>query len=286
MSRPRPGKAWLNKFVTPGVPMADEPKAPPRAFSGNDLYRLLGAIEALAETQLGVLMDPFTGDELKELFVPRQYREALCTVYDLQDTANACGEIWLDLASVRNKVDTTRAIYDDRNATIGIQKAALRIYFHRDFMPNGFVTPKPLFGMREQPRQQLQLAGEVLEGRFCRQAEQLLYTAIEWAMVKWTMQKLQTSIRTPPQVRYIWPAIQTLAKVAKLEMDLTAPSARAGMNARPDPAVAPYLRGTNDTVANSVLLGVDETYRDRFKRGDIRVQYATVITSTGEAVSV
>lgn len=268
--------------------MTDATKKPePRAFSGNDYFKLQGAIEKLAETQLGVLMDPLTADDLTLLFVPDEYRRPLKTVYKIESMDKAKGEIFLDLASVENFADTTRQLYpDDKNARTNITKAILRIYFNRDFMPEGFITPTPVFGTRERPITKLQLAPETLVRRFNAEVEQLLYTACEWAMVKWTLQKLQNSVRSPPQVRYIWPAIQTLAKVAGLEMDLTAPSLRAGMNARPDPACANYLRGTNDTVANSVLLGVDETYRERFRRGDIRIALATVSTVSGETVSV
>ena len=231
----------------------DDNKSPPQAFTLRDLKKLRAKIADLRATQLGSLNEPFTVDDLKLLFVPYEHREALCHVYNIEEENKAHGEIYFDLP--RMCVEDIK-VFDFNEATSSISTGVMRIYFHRHNAPEGFITPTTIFGTRQRPIGDLLLPPPLLVRHFKDHTVQYLQTAFQWQLVDWVLIKLQNSLRTPQQVRYVWPAIHTLSRMAELDLDLTMPSQRAGMGARPDPMALPYLRSTNDVVSNSVLLGV------------------------------
>lgn len=247
-------------------------KSKPQVFNGNEYYKIISAIEKIAQTQFGALQEPLTGDDLKLLFVPYEYRKGLSLVYEIEDTSRARGEIWIDLMALLPLHKTyDGSIFMEPEARASIKKAVMRIYFHRDFLHNGFVTPTPLFGTRRSPIRELQEAPPRLREHFLENAGLLAQIASEWTMVRWVVHHLQNSLRTPQQMRYVWPATYNLAQTAELKMDLSTPSARAGMNAVAPQVVRPYLRETNDVVARSVLLGVNDEYITRYNRKDIMI---------------
>lgn len=252
--------------------MAEQPKSKPKVFNGMELSQIYRAIEQTAQTQLGALKEQYTGDELTLLFVPYEYRKGLKLVYEIEDASRACGHIWIDLMSILSFSSTyDGSIFEDPAARASIKHAKLRLYFHRDFVPDGFVTPTPLFGTRVDPIKTLQPAPEPLRARFVENTELLLKIRSEWMMVNWMLSELQNSLRTPQQMRYVWPATYSLAKAADLKMDLAIPSSRAGFNAVPPHSVRSYLRETNDVVSRSALLGINEEYIARYNRNDVVV---------------
>jgi hypothetical protein len=259
--------------------MNDQKKPPPpKAFSGNDFYRMEQAVEKLMITQLGSMQEHFTAADLRLLFVPHEHRRALDHVYRIEEPSHARGEIWLDLTAVL-PIDCTydKALFDDPQAPAAVKKAVIRLYFQRDFEPEGFVTPTPVFGTRQKPIRSLQ--GEpppLLRDRFLENAMLLLRLTAEWSMVRWSMGELQNSLRTPQQMRYVWPATYNIAQTAGLKMDLSTPSSRAGFNAVPSQDVRGYLRETNDVVARSVLMGVNDEYIERYTRKDIIVSNVSI----------
>ena len=248
----------------------NKPKEP-RAFNGSDIRKLRQAVVDLRDTQLGALMQPFTSPELQELFCPKDYRASLQLVYKLESRIEARGEIYLDLRQLIRETGNKNWLFDeDRQAFSNVNRAVMKLYFHRDIMPDGFVTPTPVFGELGTPVTIYKgSVNEVMRKVFADRAQAMLRCTGEWLFVLWVLQKLQNSVRTPPQVRYVWPAIQTLSKVAGLEMDLTQASVRAGLNAVPDPECAPFLRATNDIVANSVLLGTNNELMLRYRRNEM-----------------
>lgn len=264
-------------------------KAPPRAFNSNDLRKLRQAATDLRDTQLGALMEPFTADELIRLFCPKAYRDALRLVYKIESRIQAYGNIYLDLTKLMPSLDNNDWLFpDDAFAYSKPTKAVLKFYLHRDNMPDGFITPEPVFGDVLKPVQTYKGDPDMdLRGDFAMRAERLLRCAGEWMFVMWVLQKLQESVRTPPQVRYVWPAIQTLAKVGELDMDLTQTSVRAGLNATPDPEIAPYMRATNDVIANAVLLGVKNELMTRYRRNEmVIVDSAFSLGNTDKVITI
>src|SRR5678815_2077744 len=196
--------------------MPEKPKKLP-CFNGNEWSRLQYAMERMYLTQHGALQEVFTSDELIRLFVPPEYRKGLMLVYEIEETSRARGEIWIDVTQMIK----TR-IFEDTDARAEITKAVVRVYFHRDFMKDGFVTPTPLFGTRQSP---IKLTGATndVEGKFADNAALLVQITAEWTMVRWAAAHLQYSLRTPQQMRYVWPATYNIAQAAELKMDLSTP---------------------------------------------------------------
>jgi hypothetical protein len=244
-------------------------KPTPKVFTAGEYFKFTNALEKMAQTQMGALQEHYDGDELAQLFVPEVLRKTLTTVYDIEETSRARGEVWLNLI---NKGASLSALFDEPNAKVVWKRATMRVYFYRDTTPNGFITPTPLFGTRQAPIGEL--AGkppEWLRQRFLENAELLLRVASQWTMVKWVVHHLQHSLRTPQQMRYVWPSTYTIAQSAGLDMDLSVPSSRAGFNAVPAQIVRPYLRETNDVVARSVLMGINEEYIARYNQKHLMI---------------
>jgi hypothetical protein len=251
---------------------------PPKAFGYREYNSMERAVEKMMLTQLGAMQEHFTAADLRLLFVPHEHRKALDHVYRIEEPSRARGEIWLDLMALL-PVDCTydSALFDDPQAPAAVKKAVIRLYFQRDFEPEGFITPRPVFGTRETPIRSLQGSPPLLlQNRFLDNAVLLLKLTAEWTVVRWSMHELQNSLRTPQQVRYVWPATYNIAQSAGLKMDLSTPSSRAGFNAVPSQDVRGYLRETNDVVARSVLMGINDEYIERYNRKDIIVSNVTI----------
>jgi len=259
--------------------MLDKRKQKLPCFNGNEWAQFQNAMEKMYLTQHGALQETLTGEELVRLFVPPEFRKGLMLVYEIEETSRARGEIWIDVT----RMIKTR-IFDDAAARAEITKATVRVYFHRDFVKDGFVTPTPLFGTRQSPIT-LGPATNDVEGKFADNVELLVQITAEWTMVRWAAAQLQNSLRTPQQMRYVWPATYNIAQAAGLKMDLSTPSSRAGINAIPAPVVRPFLRETNDVVARSTLMGVNNEYITRYNRKDIVVANLA-ITVEGEPSQV
>lgn len=258
-----------------------KPPPPPKAFGYGDYHKIEQTIEKMMITQLGAMQEKYTGKELMELFVPHDYRTALKTVYAIEEASQAKGEIWFDL--VFGAMHSP--VFEDPAAPTRISEATMRLYFSRDNTPDGFITPTPLFGTRQKPiRRSLASPSEELRRRFYDNCGLLLKLTAEWTMVRWVVDRLQNSLRTPQQMRYVWPAIYNIAQAAELNMNLSTTSARAAMNAVPAPDARPYLRETNDVVARSVLLGINTEYIERHNRKDIVVSDVKVDLSTVQHV--
>jgi len=237
-------------------------------------------VERMAHTQLGIAMEPFTMDELARLFVPKEYLSSLQLTYRLHNDYEAHGEIYV---SMKHMLTGTLEVFEERDALCVPLNATLFIKFNRkEDGDGGFVTPDPVFGTQQHPMQRLlgpclrpsTPEDQQLAERFVDMCALSLRVAGEWAMVNWVMTRLQNSLRTPQQMRYVWPAVHTIAKAAGLSVadELAQPSARAGTNAVPARMTLPFLKPTYDVVARSVLLGDKAaTYANRYRAGQLRI---------------
>jgi hypothetical protein len=240
------------------------------AFSGNDIYKLYNAITELAYVNLGVLADPWSSVELAELFCPPDLLRSATQIYSVEEKSQACGEIYIDLMKLMPNIPSMYAEYP--NAVVVPSKLIMRLHFDRDTMPDGFITPKTVFGSYNDGIYQFNgSAPSELKERFIHQMHEMINAAGRWSTVRWVMGFLQGTVRTPPQVRYIWPAVYTLGTIGKIKdyQSLAEPSSRAALNAVVDPIVAPYLKPTYETVANSVLLGVKTEHSSKYRNGQI-----------------
>jgi hypothetical protein len=250
----------------------DAPPPPPKAFTQSDYHRLYHAVEALSHTQMSHMYDDFTADELRELFVPEVYRTALTTTYSIEHEHKANGEIFLSLLRCLPNRDSVFG--DDPRALCYPKDVTLRVMFNRSTLPDGFITPSPIFGSHTAPITGLRgRPSTELHEKFISTMQTMVRVAGEWATVKWVLERLHNTLKTPQQVRYVWPAAYTLATQAQLQIaeDLANPSSRAGNNAACPAEVMPYLKASYEVVARSVLLGTDPTQASRYKSGQLRL---------------
>jgi len=240
------------------------------AFTGDSYYKINNAITDLAYVNLGVLADPWSADELAELFCPPDLLKSVRQIYSVEEPHSAVGEIYIDLMKI---IPVQQEVFPDTlQARVTPEKLVMRLHFDRETMPDGFITPKPVFGGYNAPVWQFKgPAPSELKERFIYQMQEMINAAGRWSMVRWVMNHLQNTVRTPQQARYIWPAIYTLASTGKIRdyQNLAEPSSRAALNAVVDPIVAPYLKPTYEVVANSVLLGVQDAHSSRYRNGQI-----------------
>lgn len=260
----------------------------PQAFTWVDVRSIETAIKGTAWHHLGLFAEPFTMPQLADLFCPHQYLSALRTVYDIEEPGRACGEIVIDCAGLM----TDNIFEADGDPYCKCASAVLRICFDRASNPGGFVTPTPIFGSRTKPLGTafLGLLRSDAYEIFVEEVRQLIRLMGRWSMVLWTFNQLQTSVRSPHQMRYVWPAIYTLATQAKLPMapSLANASARAGMNANPDARCKPFLRPTYEVVANSVLLEPDKAMIKRWNEGQVSLISCnfTIFPTQGSSIGV
>lgn len=254
----------------------------PQAFSNSDYYQLIGTVDRLAHTQLGHMYDDFTADELRELFIPEVYRNSLTETYRLHNDVEAHGEVFIDLMKV---LPHQVSVFDSLASCIP-QKVVLRVKWDRGNMPDGFVTPVPLCGQMNRDGAVPGLRGipnEELHRKFVDTMQTMTTICGEWAAVKWVLSRLHSELRTPQQVRYVWPAIYTLATAAQLNWaaGISEASARAGNNAKVTADVLPYLKATYEVVARSVLLGIDNTVGEHYRDGQCRLVSSEFQISNG-----
>jgi len=247
-----------------------KPKRHTPPFTYGDENKISQAIAKLHGTQVGAFKETFTVDDLRLLFVPHEHRAPLNFVYKVETDFKARGDIYFDVAAFGGPIQCDTM---DGQQTLIIDKAIFQMTFRRAFAPEGFITPESLFGTRTKPLVMLQVAPENLRLRFIDNLVLLAKTSADWTLVKWVFDSLQKSLRTPQQMRYVWPAIYPLSTAAQLDIDLTFPSSRAGVNAVPASDIRPYLRDSNDIVARSTLMGVNDEYLQDFAREDLKLVY-------------
>lgn len=243
-------------------------KPPPAPFSHAECTAITQAMDRLHATQAGAIKETFTVNDLRQLFVPPSQRVALDMVYQMETAFGAKGNIIFDVAKHAGRIMLDMA---EPNAVATIESAVLQMKFDRNSAPDGFITPERFYGTAGRPLDTLRAEPEDLRRRFVDNCILLAKVHAEWTLVKWVFQNLQISLRSPGQMRYAWPAIYPLATTAELKMDLSQPSVRAGANAAPAPIVRPYLRDSNDVVARSSLMGIQEEHLQSFAKGDLRV---------------
>ena len=250
---------------------------PPRALTWSDYNRVTNTIQETAHQQLGLFAEPFDMKELADLFCPPSMLASLRQVYDIEDPYQARGQIHVDCASMV----AGEQIFDDDDLTARCEctRAVLRIRFDREKNPGGFVTPTPVFGDFHKPVD-CNFKGPCATDahqKFTEEVQHLIKIMGRWSMVNWTLQQLQGSLRSPSQMRYVWPAIYTLASKGELTLarEIVTASARAGMNANPSSECKPFLRPTNDVVVHSVLMEQDEDMIRRWSQGQLNLLSCT-----------
>ena len=263
----------------------NKPKKDPQALSWVDHRSVTQAIKDIAYHQLGLFAEPFSMSDMADLFCPPNLLAAVRQIYDVEEGSWAEGEVYIECAPLLNE----QIFEGEGDPYCNCTSAVLRLKWNRVQNPGGFVTPTPVFGSRGQPVGGFK--GPLLteaHGNFVAQVQQLIRIMGRWSMVLWVFDKLQVSVRTPQQMRYVWPAIYTLATQAGLPMatSLAGVSSRAGMNASPHPLCKPFLKPTYEVVTNSVLLNTDPLLIKRWNEGQMQLVSCTFMIRPMEGNSI
>jgi hypothetical protein len=242
------------------------------AFTGRDYNKMRHAIDRLGYTMMGIHSDQaYTNDDLALMFVPPYMLDALRLVYQIETDSNASGKLYLDLTKVM-PMETTNLLDDEVECYC--TSAVLQFEFDREKTPGGFITPRPVFGSVYEPMAlfkgaQGHYVGEI-RSRLLDQMAELLRVSAHWSAVYWMFDQLQDSMRTPQQMRYVWPATYALATTAKLDMaaSLSSASTRAAGNAVIPVHVSDFLKPTYEIVSNAALMqGPNEEHIKRWREG-------------------
>jgi hypothetical protein len=224
------------------------------AFTGSTYQRLGAQIRNMANKARRLSWTDWTHTELMQLFVPAPWRDALELAYEVSE-----GESPQTLYAA---VNSNPAVVQDgwvwRDA-----RFCFTMMFHRSTV--GFVVPKQ--GRRPgnpacfQPDADPQLVEKYDD--FVAQQTRISF---EYGQMMFVLNQLNLSCSTPTQVRYLWPSIVPLLRMAGLDQmarQLIAPSSRAGDGADCLPVVRDCLKPSYETMAKAMILAdVENSDRD------------------------
>jgi len=218
---------------------------PPRAFSGYNEPTIRNAIKKMAQEQLHMAIRNVTSDDLRNLFIPVEHREAVKRAfgYARENRVNQAIEL-----QVPDQPSQTQATALNNN------RLEINLSWDYNKCKEGFFVPstaKPTV----QPDAPPELV-EKLENLY-REASRIAY---EFGLVAHVFSALNANgyCNTPAQMRYVWPAIRHIvdkAGMTALGKTLIDASARAGDKARVPPAVADLMVPTVHIVARTLVIG-------------------------------
>lgn len=250
------------------------------AFTKNEKNMLDLTVDRIAHQQLAAVLDIYSADELRLLFIPKEHRDPLTLSFALHSVEMTHSEIWLRINNLIS--NPTTSIFGDARALP--RATQLYVHFDRNTLANGFTTPTPICGASARPIETLpgNPPAELRE-RFISMLDMMHHIAGEWATVKWVLRQLNRELRTPPQVRYHWPALATLATAARLPIAprLQQASVRAGTNSSVPSYLRPYLLPTYEVVSNAVLMKNNSDEVARYRVGQMRF-YGALFEINGE----
>lgn len=225
--------SWGRRNSSTGEP----PKA--KAFSDSMAYQIERAIVMTGMRMLVLNMEEFSFDELKLLFVEPDKRDFLTKAYQ---------------ATKGHNINNMELF-----AQAPLNRCRIRFQWRYMDADGAFFVPRDEGGLRIHALTARADAPQELRERYEDMAERLERTSREWGLVRFVFTQLNQHgyCNTPPQMRYVWPAIPTLlnyAGLGDLAKTLAQPSSRAGDKARIPAQAAPYIRETYDIVTRSILV--------------------------------
>jgi hypothetical protein len=222
--------------------MSDDKRT--RAFAGGRSLRVLSGIYKLANHASALNKVSFDPDELRLLFVQDWQRSSLTTAYELTE------------AGPLNR----QTLYVEIENPMPLNWMAPRLEFTFNWATcrEGFLVPRRKGYTVEEPARIL-IGQTPLRSKFEEVVMHECRIAYEWGLVLWVFEQLNQPAynTTPAQVRYIWPALLPILRMANehaMANELASPSSRAGDSARCPSWVLPYIKPTYDIIAKGVIL--------------------------------
>jgi hypothetical protein len=232
---------------------------PPVAFPekrGNDApYQIRRAVYKLQAKQIELSMQPFDADDLLKLFVEPEHRKTLVKAWSLVEPAGTTQELNVI-------VERPEYAFEENNGRL------LMVFnWHRLNCENGFYVPHLAGAKAETAVHVRRDAPRELLDRFALVCQDLIDVHWRFAQVLKTFDRLNKPgvCATPAQMRYVWPCIHTLCRLAGYEAlanEIATPSVRAGDKVRVPLDTMPLLHPTNDTIARAMFLqGVEPSVK-------------------------
>ena len=250
-----------NRGRTTNMVTTREPQA---ALSGSKRHSIIQHVNQLRVKQVRLASQPFTLDELMDLFVDESHHRELRYVYDLIEPSGITNHLW-----VAARVPIHLAQHQTNPACMHFNWWGKQ--------PSGFYVPN-----REGSEEKYAVgvlrkqADPALVERYDQVEQDLLDIHSRFDMCERVINSLNdTSVcRTLPQMRYVWPAIVILLKKAGYEDDAASvaqPSARAGDKSNVPEWLGALLKETNDTIVRATMLDDVE-----MPEGNLPVEYSLV----------
>lgn len=220
--------------------MGDGTPPPPRAFTGSAQFQVTNTINRMANEQRHMITRDVKVHELGQLFVDPHKLEALTRAFhDVEFTTINQG-LTIE-APVGSPVDKDG------------DPVSMLYCWDWASAPDGFFVPK-----HNKPLKMRDDAPPELIEKYTEIHMRLANVAYDFGLVHHVFNGLNVNgfCNTPPQMRFVWPAIRHIVARfdTKLEETLIDASSRAGDKARVPPHLADHMVETMNTIARTTLL--------------------------------
>lgn len=232
---------------------------PPRAFMGSNENQVVAAIRRMAIEQRWMAVRDITVEDLRQLFIPAEYR------HSLKEAFSVAAPIYTD-QTIQVPITLMGDNYPEGYPMPSDDTLRAAFTWDRNSCPEGF------FAMTQEYTPMIQHdAPQELVDKFLYVSDNLMRISYEFGLVNRVFHALNTNgyCNTPQQMRFVWPAIKHICDKAGLKdlgNQLTETSARAGDRARVPMDVADYMVPTVNIVNRTTLLDrIDMTQERVFK---------------------
>ena len=251
--------SWNSKNKTP---------KPPQAFAGSNQAQVANAIKLMAREQRHMAVRHLSVEDLRQLFIPAQHRDALRHAFDVAAPRYNDQDLQIEVPMT-----------DPMHHLVDKDRLTATFTWDHATSPDGFFVPRDGKGILQQD-----ISSE-LHDKWNYAAENLARVSYEFGLVNMVYERLNKNgyCNTPQQMRYVWPAIRHIADKAGLKLDLAEASARAGDRALMPREVREFLVPTVNIVNRTLLIDKIDTGEKRpFK---LAVNAPSYVVTTPESLT-
>lgn len=188
------------------------------AFRGRTLGNIGSSISKLATAQFRLAKKDFSGDQLLQLLVPSERRQTLKDAYAIANPRGFVHDLYVELDMGEPK---------DAN-----HKGILNFCWSAASVPDAFLVPNDCGASAGKPVKLLQPdCPQELVDEFLGTFNDMMDISYRFGLCNWVFSELNKVCKSPAQMRYYWPALLPLMKMAGMHdeaNELAEPSPRAG----------------------------------------------------------
>lgn len=225
---------------------------------GANENQVRAAIKKMAAEQRWMATRDITVEDLRQLFIPEQYRHSLQEAFALASPQYIDQYIHIPVKLTGDHYPDEYPMPFDHG-----QQFTASFSWHRENCPEGFFTMQD-----HEPMIQPDAPQELVD-KWLYVSDNLLRISYEFGLVREVFERLNTNgfCNTPQQMRFLWPAIRHIVDKAgglgDLGKNLVDSSARAGDRARVPHEVKDYMVATVNIVNRTLLMDKIDMSADR-----------------------